>query len=245
MFLRSDTNMLVLSALPIFPEGSPQGHESWTSRARSSAGLCQDERILLHAQALPNVGKLDAALDAMEHTANAYPVAAWKTFTHFPDAFEGDGNGWWLDDRDPSGGRWGSGSSARPRTSAPTDLHPQGTVARARRSPRPTTSGPAAKRHPDMNFVAYHSGFEAGTCPRGRTRRRPRHIGTNRLIWSMEREGIGPNENVYAEIGHVMVVRDALPRPGRALPRQAAEATSARTTCCGAPTACSTGRRSR
>ncbi len=28
-----------------------------------------------------------------------------------------------------------------------------------------------------------------------------RNMGTNRLIWSMEREGIGPNENVYAEMG--------------------------------------------
>ena len=87
MFLRSDTNMLVLSSLPIFPEGSPLSPEIMDVTRRTVEGLCRDERILLHAQALPNVGGQRAALDAMEHTANRYPVAAWKTFTHFPGAF--------------------------------------------------------------------------------------------------------------------------------------------------------------
>src|SRR4029450_4436257 len=35
-----------------------------------------------------------------EVTARTYPIVAWKTFTHFPAAFEHDGNGWYLDDRD-------------------------------------------------------------------------------------------------------------------------------------------------
>ena len=49
MFLRSDTNMLVLSALPIFPERSPQGHDVMDLTRKVAANLCQDERILLHA----------------------------------------------------------------------------------------------------------------------------------------------------------------------------------------------------
>ncbi|MDH5223217.1 MAG: amidohydrolase [Actinomycetota bacterium] len=60
--------------------------------------------------------------------------------------------------------------------------------------------GPAAERHPDINFVAYHSGFEAGV-PEVPYTKATRTMGTNRLIWSMEREGVSPNENVYAEMG--------------------------------------------
>ena len=101
MFLRSDTNMLVLSALPIFPEGSPQGHDVMDLTRKVAASCARTSGSCCTARRCPTSATLDAALAAMEHTAAAYPVVAWKTFTHFPDAFEGDGNGWWLDDRDP------------------------------------------------------------------------------------------------------------------------------------------------
>ena len=51
MFLRSDTNMLVLSSLPIVPEGSPLSPEIMDITRQTVEGLCRDERILLHAQA--------------------------------------------------------------------------------------------------------------------------------------------------------------------------------------------------
>jgi predicted TIM-barrel fold metal-dependent hydrolase len=201
MFIRSDTKKLVLSALPIFPEGSPQSPEIMDVTRKTQLALCKDERILLHGQALPNVGTPKAALDAMEVTARLYPIVAWKTFTHFPAAFEGNGNGWYLDDRD----RPPDQPLAEPFIRKAVDLglpticihkglslgSPFGT---------PDDVGPAAKRHPDVNFVIYHSGFEAGV-PEVPYTPATRDQGVNRLIWSMEREGIGPNENVYAEIG--------------------------------------------
>ncbi len=60
--------------------------------------------------------------------------------------------------------------------------------------------GPAARKHPDANFGAYHSGFEAGTTE-GPYTKVTRNLGINRLITSMLESGIGPNENVYAELG--------------------------------------------
>jgi hypothetical protein len=60
--------------------------------------------------------------------------------------------------------------------------------------------GPAASMHPDANFVVYHSGFEAGTFE-GPYTAATAEVGVNRLIASLERAGIGPNENVYAELG--------------------------------------------
>jgi predicted TIM-barrel fold metal-dependent hydrolase len=200
MFLRSDTKKLVLSALPIFPEGSPLSPEIMDVTRRAQLGLCRDERILLHGQALPNVGTLPAALDAMEVTARTYPIVAWKTFTHFPAAFEGDGNGWYLDDRDRP-----NDPIAEPFIRKAIDLGLPTICTHKGLSlgspfATPDDVGPAAKRHPDANFVAYHSGFEPGS-PEVAYTPSTRHMGTNRLIWSMERAGIGPNENVFAEIG--------------------------------------------
>ena len=141
MFLRSDTNMLVLSALPIFPEGSPLSPEIMDVTRRPSQGSAGTSGSCCTRRRCPTSGGQRAALDAMEHTAQRYPVAAWKTFTHFPGAFEGDGNGWWLDDRD--GGDLGERFIRKAvDLGIPNDLHPQGALARQRRSPRPTTSVP-------------------------------------------------------------------------------------------------------
>ena len=200
MFLRSDTKKLVLSALPIFPEGSPLSPEIMDITRRTQLALCQDERVLLHGQALPNLGTRQAALDAMEVTARTYPIVAWKTFTHFPAAFDGSGNGWYLDDRDRPTIRSRSPSSARRSSSdLPTICIHKG-LSLGSPFATPDDVGPAATRHPDANFVAYHSGYEAGVTEVAYTPR-TRTVGSNRLIWSMERAGVGPNENVYAEIG--------------------------------------------
>ena len=131
MFLRSDTNMLVLSALPIFPEGSPQGHDVM-DLTRKVAALALPRRA--HPAARPGAAERGEARGRARRDGahgRGLPVAAWKTFTHFPDAFEGDGNGWWLDDRDPSERQVGErvhpqGEGDRHRH----DLHPQGAVAR-------------------------------------------------------------------------------------------------------------------
>jgi uncharacterized protein len=60
--------------------------------------------------------------------------------------------------------------------------------------------GPAARRHPYMNFVIYHSGFESGVAE-GPYTRATANVGVNRLITSMKRARIRPNQNVYAELG--------------------------------------------
>ena len=46
----------------------------------------------------------------------------------------------------------------------------------------------------------YHSGYEAGG-PEGPYTAATAEVGINRLVSSLKRAGIGPNENVYAELG--------------------------------------------
>ena len=101
-FLRSDTNMVTLSALPIAPQGSPLSAAIMEETRHTAELVCGWDSVLLHAQALPNYGPLEANLDEMEANARRYPIAAWKVFTHFPDAFGDPGNAWRLDDADPS-----------------------------------------------------------------------------------------------------------------------------------------------
>jgi predicted TIM-barrel fold metal-dependent hydrolase len=200
MFLRSDTSMLVLSALPIFPEGSPLSPKIMDETRRIAEGLCRDDRVLLHAQALPNVGRPEAALDAMEETAKRYPVVAWKTFTHFPAVFEGNDQAWWLDDHDPSLPQVGDAFIEKAVSlGLPTICTHKG-FSGGTPYASPVDVGPAARRHPEANFVVYHSGFEAGGVE-GLYSPRSQNVGINRLITSMSRAGIGPNENVYAELG--------------------------------------------
>ena len=130
-FIRSDTNVVVLSALPIYPEGSPLSPQIMAETRRIVEGLCRDERVLLHGQVLPNVGSLGSVLRAMEDTASRYPIRAWKTFTHFPDFFEPGGGGWWLDDHErglPAGRR--AVHPSQPRARHPDDLRPQRIVRR-------------------------------------------------------------------------------------------------------------------
>ena len=200
MFLRSDTSMLVLSALPIFPEGSPLSTEVMDETRRIAEGLCRDERVLLHAQALPNLDPSESSLDAMDRTVADYPIAAWKTFTHFPDVFEHNGKAWWLDDHDPALPQVGERFIERAvRLGVPTICAHKGFSGESPYA-SPRDIGPAARRHPEARFVVYHSGFEA-RVPEGPYTAATANVGVNRLITSMKKSGIGPNENVYAELG--------------------------------------------
>jgi predicted TIM-barrel fold metal-dependent hydrolase len=200
MFLRSDTSMLVLSALPIYPEGSPLSPKIMDETRRIAEGLCRDDRVLLHAQALPNVGRPEAALDSMEATVSRYPVVAWKTFTHFPDVFEHNQNAWWLDDHDLSLPQVGEPFIEKAKALGLPIICTHKGFSGGSPYASPVDVGPAARRHPDVNFVAYHSGFEAATVE-GPYTQAAADIGVNRLITSMKRNGIGPNENVYGELG--------------------------------------------
>jgi uncharacterized protein len=64
----------------------------------------------------------------------------------------------------------------------------------------PVDFGPAARAHPGVRFVAYHSGYEAGVAE-GPFDEATAGIGVNRLIASMLASGVGPNQNIFAELG--------------------------------------------
>ncbi len=204
VFLKSDTSMVVLSALPIAPEGSPMSAGLMDETRRVAAALCRDERVLLHAQALPNVGDAVAALDAMDATASAYPIVAWKVFTNYPDLYDGSHNAWRLDDGDRSLTLVGEAFIERAvALGIPTICAHKGfsqTLGYNSEYASPVDFGPAAAKHREARFVAYHSGYEPDVVE-GPYDDAHRGVGVNRLVASMLDSGIGPNENVYAELG--------------------------------------------
>lgn len=199
MFLRSDTTMAVLSALPIPGEANPLSLPVMDRTRRTVEQLCGDGRVLMHGGAYPHVGPIEPALDAMTQAREQYDIAAWKIYTMVP----GDA-AFFFDDHDPTKPQIGQRFIDHVREIGPPIIctH-KGISAIVGSTPElctPADIGPAAARNPDITFVVYHSGFEPGQ-QEGPYTPEARDVGINRLIASLEEAGIGPNENVYAELG--------------------------------------------
>jgi uncharacterized protein len=200
-FLRSDTSLVTLSALPIAPKGSPLSAAIMEETRQTAELVTGWESVLLHAQVLPNYGPLQTNLELMAEHARRYPIKAWKVFTHWPDAFGEPGNAWRLDDADPALPRVGHAFIRQAiAVGVPIICAHKGFGAGSRHA-SPDDVPRAARDFPEAKFLVYHSGFERIGAPEGPYTREAAHLGINRLIRAMKREGVGPNENVYAELG--------------------------------------------
>jgi len=200
-FLRSDTNMVTLSALPIAPKGSPLSAAIMEDTRHTAELVCGWDSVLLHAQALPNYGALEADLDEMEDNASRYPIAAWKVFTHFPDAFGDPGNAWRLDDADPNLRLVGHAFIEKARQLGIKTICAHKGFGAGSPYASPEDVPGAARDFLDVNFIVYHSGYEADDPPEGPYTSATANRGVNRLITAMKKHGVGPNRNVYVELG--------------------------------------------
>ena len=152
LFLRSDTNLVVLSALPIVMADNPLSIETMEATRATMLALCAgDERVLMHGQANPNVGELAGALDAMDRLAAEHPIAAWKVYTHAP------GPAWSFTDDVGNAFLERAVALGRPIVCVHKGL------AGGAEAASPADIGPAAVVHPDARIVVYHSGYEGGT----------------------------------------------------------------------------------
>jgi predicted TIM-barrel fold metal-dependent hydrolase len=194
VFGQSDTTMAVLSALPFAPEHSPLSPDAMERTRRAVHTLCHasPERLFLHAEAHPTLVELARALAAMERIVDEHRVVGWKVYTHLP------GPSWWLDDHDPSLPAVGDAFIAKavelgiPRIAVHKGLAGGYTN-------DPADIGPAARRHPEASFLVYHAGWQFGPTEGAYDGASPR--GVDRLIASVERAGLAPGSNVYAELG--------------------------------------------
>jgi uncharacterized protein len=194
LFVRSDTAIAVLSAVPIAGESSPLTIDAMERARHALDHACGDGRLLLHGGVFPQLGRPGAALDGMSALMQQHRIAAWKVYTHTP------GPGWWLDDHEPAAPRVGQSFLGRARELGVRTVCVHKGFGSGSRYASPVDIGPAANANPDIRFVVYHSGYDVGR-PEGRYTDATADAGVNRLVKSVRDAGIGPGGNVYAELG--------------------------------------------
>jgi len=199
VFLDSDTAMGVLSHVPGGLDTNPLDFEAAGATRKAANALDGAARLLLHGRCMPT---LAGELDGMAAQVARDPVAAFKTYTQFgpPDGAAG----FFLDDD-----RHGTPFIERARSLGVRTIAVHKGLPFGRRGYEYSLArdlGPAAKRHPDMSFLVYHSGFDTSVKegpydPQAK-------VGVDVLIRSVREAG--QPANVYAELGSTwrFVMRD-------------------------------------
>lgn len=196
VFAESDTAFAIISAVPVVGDADPLSIDAMARGRELARQLCGDDRVMIQGHAVPDVGPLDVALAAMADVAVEHDLCAWKVYTHAP-------GGWYLDDHDPNAPQIGQAFLQAARDTGVPIVAVHKGLSGGSPYASPVDIGPAAAANPDLTFLVYHSGFEAGSpeaaydpaaAPDALT-------GVDRLIRSLADAGIGPGANVYAELG--------------------------------------------
>lgn len=198
VFLDSDTDLAVLTFVPSMPDETPLQIQDADATRKLVDALGNTKRLLLHGRVMPNI---PGELERMPELASQWNIAAWKTYTGFGPG----GKGYWLDE--PPG-------IALIENAKKLGIH---VICVHKGLPLPGQTrehslcrdvGVVAKRYPEMTFLIYHSGYdplvkEGPYDPKST-------VGIDGLISSLEQNGIGPNQNVYAELGSTwrQILRD-------------------------------------
>lgn len=209
MFLASDTTMTLLSDVPNSgPLDAPLPWEAKreTRSLASSLASPGGARVLLHDVIAPNFGDLSMRLDEMAATVATGDVAAFKVYT----AWGPDRQGYALDDPALGIPVVEQARSLGVRVMCGHKGLPLLEFDRRFNGPRDLVA--LAARYPDMDFVVYHGAYEIQR--REGPYDRDAATGIDTLVRALEDHGIGPNANVYAELGTTW--REVLDSPDEA-----------------------------
>ncbi len=191
VFLDSDTDMMVLSFVPSTRDAEPVTIEEADQTRRIVDAMEGDHRLLLHGRVNPNQ---EGDLEDMDRLAAEFSIAAWKTYTQWGP----DGNGFFL--TDDAGERM----IAKAKALGIKNICIHKGIAFGPQSFEHSLCsdvGEAAKRHPDITFILYHSGFDLRTPEKGFTPGSGKAAGIDVLCQSLIDAGVAPGSNVYAELG--------------------------------------------
>ena len=192
VFLDSDTDMMVLSFVPSTREAEPLTIEEADETRRIVDAMEGDHRLLLHGRVNPNQ---DGDLEDMDRLASEFEIAAWKTYTQWGP---GEVGGFYMTDD------YGEQMIAKARELNVKNIAIHKGLAFGPQSFEHSLCsdiGEAAKRHPDINFILYHSGLDIPTKEEAFTPGEGKDRGMDVLCQSLIDAGVGPNSNVYAELG--------------------------------------------
>jgi uncharacterized protein len=223
MFLESDTTVAVLSGLPAADDtGNPVTNDE-IAQSRDAINLLADgsQRLVNHHMVLPNrtgttSSDVAAELDQMQRVQEDFGrIGAWKCYPAWsPNNSELIAlDGWHLDDP-------GTGIPFVERGIAlgvPLFCIHKGLPIPGFSAAHnvPMDVGRVAKLFPEATFIVYHSGFGNESYLEG-PYQQGSMLGTSSLVTSLLSAGIGPGENVYAELGTTWQVVSTLLGPSAA-----------------------------
>ena len=189
IFMDSDTDLMVLSFVPSTREGEPLTIEEAAATAQIVERMDGTHRLLIHGRVNPNQA---GDLEGMDELAARYKISAWKTYTQWGP----DGKGFYLDDEP------GVKMVEKARKLGIRNIAVHKGLSFGPRSYEHSTCvdvGRVAKRYPDINWLIYHSGYEAGKKEGPYDEKRT--DGIDALVTSLVANGVKPGSNVYAELG--------------------------------------------
>jgi predicted TIM-barrel fold metal-dependent hydrolase len=163
------------------------------------------DRVRIHSVIQPTTAPWEAIADEMRRQVEEFRPSAFKLYTVWGPR----GEGFWLTDEIgrrtiEQGIELGLPIFAVHKGLPLAGMDPKYT--------RPTDVGPIARAYPQATFLVYHAGWEPDR-PEGPYDPQAER-GIDALIRSLEENGIGPDGNVYAELGSTW--RELMKRPDEA-----------------------------
>ena len=190
IFLDSDTDIMVLSFVPSTRENEPVTIEDADKTRQIVAELSGSKRLMIHGRVNPNQ---EGDLEGMDELAENWNISAFKTYTQYGPG----GVGFFLHD-DP-----GVAMIERAQRLGVKNICVHKGLPFGPQSYEHSQSsdiGIVAKMFPDMNFLVYHSSFVGGNQEQEFVDGSGRD-GIDTLIQSLVDNEVGPNANVFAELG--------------------------------------------
>jgi predicted TIM-barrel fold metal-dependent hydrolase len=220
MFMNSDTAMTVLTSWPgtscpddpsnMDPCGMPLSNESMVgSRDKINALAFNTQRVVQHFQVLPkDITGVDKQKELMTKLYCERGAAGWKMYPGFNAAsIDPRGSAGYFLDEPESRQIIEHGLALGLNRFCVHKGLPIGSFFEKEHN-HPREVGIVAKAYPQANFIIYHSGICSGfettnaAPPEGPyDADDPNPTGVNALIRSLIDNGVGPNQNVYAEVG--------------------------------------------
>jgi uncharacterized protein len=203
VFLETETAAAVLTAPPGQGPYAILTNEEMAATRFLIEELGGRGRLLNHAIVHPDA---PGELERMEGWRDRCGPIGWKVYTHghLGETFVPHGTNWMLDDE-----RTGIPFCERARELGVTNICAHKGLTYVVDTGSPSDLGPAATNFPDLNFVAYHSGYEFSVPfgdspphpPEGPYTEDTADIGVNRMVTTVRAAGLAPGSNVYAELG--------------------------------------------
>jgi hypothetical protein len=194
IFLNSDTTVAVLSALAATDDQNPLTNDEIAQARNTINMMASSQRLVNHCMVLPNYNQ-QAQFDGMQHIHDMYGVGAWKVYTPWGP----NGTGYFLDDTDTGIPMIQKGLAVGVNLFCAHKGVPLPGFDTTHTDPRDI--GVVAKMFPQANFIVYHSAYQHGTTAPEGPYVMGDTTGVNSLITSLLNNGVGPGQNVYAELG--------------------------------------------